>query len=254
MNAVIIGSGNVATTMIRLMLLKGINVSQVFSRNETSAKELNKIYAVPCTSKVDEIVKNADFYLLCISDDALNENLSYLQGLNDKPVYHTAAAVSKEVLKTISADYGVIYPLQSLRKEMKDLPKIPFLLDANNDKTLQMAISIVEKIGDGFAIANDEERLKIHVAAVMVNNFTNHLFALAEEYCKTEKLEFDLLKPLIAETAQRVLKGSPAKMQTGPAVRRDHITMEKHLKILNEHPDLQQLYITLSDSIINHQR
>ena len=254
MNAVIIGSGNVATTMIRLMLLKGINVSQVFSRNETSAKELNKIYAVPCTSKVDEIVKNADFYLLCIADDALNENLSYLQGINDKPVYHTAAAVSKEVLKTISAHYGVIYPLQSLRKEMKDLPKIPFLLDANNDLALQMAISIVEKIGDGFAIANDEERLKIHLTAVMVNNFTNHLFTLAEEYCKTEKLDFDLLKPLISETAQRVLTGSPAKMQTGPAVRKDHITMEKHLKILNEHPDLKQLYLTLSDSIINHQR
>jgi predicted short-subunit dehydrogenase-like oxidoreductase (DUF2520 family) len=254
MNAVIIGSGNVATTMVRLMLLKGINVSQVYSRNETSAKELNKIYAVPCTSKVEEIVNDADFYLLCISDDALNENLSYLHRLNDKPVYHTAAAVSKEVLKPISDYYGVMYPLQSLRKEMKDLPEVPFLLDANNDKALQLAISIVEKIGDGFAIANDEERLKIHLAAVMVNNFTNHLFALAEEYCKTEKLEFELLKPLIALTAQRILNSSPAKMQTGPAVRKDHITIEKHLKILNKHPDLKQLYLTMSNSIINHQR
>jgi predicted short-subunit dehydrogenase-like oxidoreductase (DUF2520 family) len=254
MNAVIIGSGNVATTMIKLMLLKGINVSQVYSRNESAAKELNTIYGVPCTSNIEALDKNADFYLLCIADDALNQNLSYLQGLNDKPVFHTAAAVSKEVLKTISAHYGVIYPLQSLRKEMTYLPSIPFLLDANDEQALQMAISIVKKIGEDFAIANDEERLKIHVAAVMVNNFTNHLFALAEEYCKNEKLEFDLLKPLIAETAQRALSTSPAYTQTGPAIRKDHITLEKHLKILNEHPALKQLYLTLSNSIINHQR
>lgn len=254
MNAVIIGSGNVAATMVSLLLLKGIKVIQLYSRNETAAKEISNRFGIAFTCDVKQIDNNADFYLLCISDDALNDDLSYLQGLNDKPVFHTAAAVSKNVLKTVTDNYGVIYPLQSLRKEREDLPKIPFLLDANNEHTLQMTISIVEKIGDGFAIANDEERLKIHVAAVLVNNFTNHLFALAEEFCNKEKLNFDLLKPLILETANRALTSSPADVQTGPAIRKDHITLEKHLKILSEHPELKQLYLNLSNSIINHQR
>jgi predicted short-subunit dehydrogenase-like oxidoreductase (DUF2520 family) len=254
MNAVIIGSGNVATVMVRLMQGNGINVLQLYSRNNTTAKTISDTYNVPFTTDNGQIDKNANFYLLCVSDASLNENLSYLKAIEDKPIFHTAAAVSKDILKNISSNYGVIYPLQSLRKEMSEIPKIPFLIDASNETTEALAIAIAEKIGNKVVKATDAERLKIHVAAVWVNNFTNHLFTLAEEYCNKEGLDFNLLKPLIAETANRAINTSPALEQTGPAIRKDHITLEKHLQVLNQHPDLKELYLTLSNSIINHQR
>jgi len=177
-----------------------------------------------------------------------------LKSIDDKPVYHTAAAVSKEVLKNISCNYGVIYPLQSLRKEMSVIPEIPFLIDANNEQTETLAMTIAEKLGSSVVKASDAERLKIHVAAVLVNNFTNHLFALTEGYCNKEGIDFQLLKPLIAETSNRAIQSSPSLEQTGPAIRNDHVTLEKHLKILSLHPELRELYLTLSNSIINHQR
>lgn len=254
MNIVIIGSGNVATVMIKLMQLNQINVLQVFSRNSSSVQELGNKYKIETTSSIDAINKSADIYLLCISDAALTENLSYLNIINDKPIFHTAASVSKEVLKNVSSNYGVIYPLQTLRKEMEALPEIPLLIDANNESTMQIAKSLSEKISTTVLFANDESRLKLHVAAVMVNNFTNHLFALAEDYCNKEQIDFKVLHPLIAETAKRAIQQSPAQMQTGPAVRNDIVTLEKHLQLLHRYPELKTLYLSLSDSIMNHQR
>jgi hypothetical protein len=100
-------------------------------------------------------------------------------------------------------------------------------------------------------VVDEESRLKIHLAAVVVNNFTNHLYALAEDYCESEEIAFDLLKPLIKETAIRIAHLSPSKVQTGPAVRNDAKTIDKHLNLLNNYPELKALYLKLSNSIIN---
>jgi predicted short-subunit dehydrogenase-like oxidoreductase (DUF2520 family) len=97
----------------------------------------------------------------------------------------------------------------------------------------------------------DEERLKLHTAAVIVSNFTNHLYAIAEDFCKSEHIDFNLLKPLILETAQRIMNMSPADVQTGPAVRKDIQTLDKHLRLLVNHPKLRTTYLRLSDSIMN---
>jgi predicted short-subunit dehydrogenase-like oxidoreductase (DUF2520 family) len=97
----------------------------------------------------------------------------------------------------------------------------------------------------------DEDRLKLHVAAVIVSNFTNHLYAIAEEYCHKESVDFNMLKPLILETAQRIEHISPAAVQTGPAVRKDIHTLDKHLRLLTNHQKLRTTYLRLTDSIMN---
>ena len=101
------------------------------------------------------------------------------------------------------------------------------------------------------AKASDDQRLKLHLAAVIVNNFTNHLYALAADYCDNEQIDFKMLQPLIEETALRLREHLPRDVQTGPAIRKDMITIDKHLRILSEHPALKKIYLQMTDSIMN---
>ena len=250
MKVVIIGSGNVANILGRLMIQHNINIVQVMSRNMEHAKILAEELNSNFTDLNGLVDITADLYLLAISDAALTESLLYLN-VNGKPILHTAGAVSKDVLKQISPNYGVFYPLQSLRKEMKIIPPIPIMIDASNVATMELIREMASKISDSVQIANDETRQKIHVAAVFANNFTNHLYSLAEVFCNKEGIDFNLLKPLILETANKVTEASPGTVQTGPAIRKDLITIEKNLNLLSEYPEMKSLYIKITDSIMN---
>jgi predicted short-subunit dehydrogenase-like oxidoreductase (DUF2520 family) len=250
MKVSIIGSGNVATVMGRLIKQKNHEVVQVMSRSNQHASVLgNELGCNYCDfSGLADV--SADIFLIAVSDYAIMDCLPQLQ-LRDKMVLHTAGSVSKDVLKVKSAHYGVLYPLQSLRKEMIELPEIPFLVDANTAEATQFVLSFAKDLSPKVEIACDEERLKLHVAAVIVSNFTNHLYAIAESYCIEEKVDFDMLKPLIEETAVRIKNSSPATVQTGPAVRKDIHTLDKHLRLLVNHPKLRTTYLRLTDSIMN---
>jgi predicted short-subunit dehydrogenase-like oxidoreductase (DUF2520 family) len=153
-------------------------------------------------------------------------------------------------LKDISVNYGVLYPLQSLRKEMQYDADIPFLIDGNTEETKTLIEDFAKTLSTNVTKATDEERLKLHVAAVIVSNFTNHLYALAEDFCKKEKIDFQLLAPLIKETAGRVDTMSPTMAQTGPAARKDIFTLDKHIRLLSDHPKLRYVYLKLTDSIM----
>jgi hypothetical protein len=98
-------------------------------------------------------------------------------------------------------------------------------------------------------VADDVTRLKLHLAGVLVNNFTNHLYALTEDFCRQEGIDFDLLLPLIKETAGRLSHFRPRQSQTGPAVRRDNNTIKKHLELLNNHNDIKELYKLFTNKI-----
>lgn len=250
MKVSLIGSGNVATVMGRLMLQKGHSIVQVVSRDGAHAKsladELHAGYSDFC-SKPDD---SADIYVVAIADTGL-ENFFTDFGLNEKLLVHTAGAVSIDVLKPMSKYYGVLYPLQSLRKELPALPPIPFLIDGNTDDVTAFILDFARSISSDVQRAGDEERLKLHAAAVIVSNFTNHLYAVAEDFCSKEMIDFNLLKPLILETAARIQFASPSKVQTGPAVRKDIATMDKHLRLFAAHPKLRTTYLRLTDSIMN---
>lgn len=249
MKIVIIGSGNVASVLGRLCKQKGHEIVQVVSRNLTHAKLLADELGCASADYNDKMDETADIYLIAVADLALQELKKQIH-LGSRLVLHTAGSVSKDVLEGISHNYGVLYPLQSLRKEMSYDTDIPFLIDGNTADTIALIEDFAETLSSNISQATDEQRLKLHVAAVMVSNFTNHLYALAEDYCKKEHIDFSLLIPLIKETADRIQKFSPAAVQTGPAVRNDIFTIDKHLRILSDHPQLKYMYIKLTDSIM----
>ena len=227
----------------------GHNIAQIFSRNASAASALAYEFNSESTNYKSMVSKNADVYIIAVSDDAIEEIVQdlYIPG---KVVAHTAASVPKEILKTVSAHYGVFYPLQTLRKEMAILPDIPVFFDGSDSLAKSRLEGLAHSIANVKVVqAGDDDRLKLHIAAVFVSNFVNHLYVLAEEYCEKEGLEFKQLLPLIEETAHRLKTSSPKMSQTGPALRHDKETIEKHLELLKQHPQLKNIYVLLTESI-----
>jgi predicted short-subunit dehydrogenase-like oxidoreductase (DUF2520 family) len=250
MRIVIIGSGNVATVLGRLFKQNNHEIIQVMSRHEAHARKLAEEVGGVATNYDGITDMTADLYLVAITDGVLFDlNKSFKLG--NKLIVHTAGSITKDVLKDISDRYGVIYPLQSLRKEMDVIPTIPFLVDGNNEEATEQIEAFAKTLSADVKRSSDEERLKLHVAGVVVNNFTNHLYTVAEDFCQKENIDFKLLLPLIQETTRRIATYSPKDVQTGPASRNDVFTLDKHLRLLTAHPKLKYLYLKLTDSIMN---
>ena len=248
MDIVLIGTGNTASILGRKLKAAGHNIMQIFGRDARAASELAYELDTESTNYWSVVQRNADIYIVAVSDIAIEEVVHELQ-LANKTIVHTAGAVSKEILKAGSNHYGVFYPLQSLRKESPYEPFTPILIDASDDATLAQLETLGESISSSVQQATDEQRLKLHLGAVFCNNFVNHLYVLMEQYCEREGLDFKLLLPLIQETAVRIQTISPSKSQTGPAIRRDANTIDRHLNLLESYPDLKTIYQLFTQSI-----
>lgn len=249
MKVVIVGSGNVATVLGKALHKAGHKIIQIISKNIEHAKALAGQFGSASENDITFADKNADVYLFAITDNALH-HLYHDVHLGNKLVLHTAGSVSKDVLNNISGNYGVLYPLQSLSKDFADHPHIPFLIDGNTAETLGKIKAFAETISKDISYANDDQRVKYHISAVVVSNFANHLYALAEDFCSSEHLDFTKLYPLINETTDRINKLSAKQVQTGPAVREDIYTLGKHLQLLTKQPDLKYIYLKLTESIL----
>ncbi|MFT4095013.1 MAG: DUF2520 domain-containing protein [Niabella sp.] len=252
MNIVIIGSGNVAAVLGRKFVAADHTIVQVLSRNAAAASQLAYEWNTESANYTSLINKNADVYIIAVADIAIKSVVDDLQ-LQHKVVAHTAGAVNIDILKKVTDDYGVFYPLQSLRKEQERLPEIPVYIEAASEKAEKVLSELARSVYPVNALtANFDKRTKLHVAAVLVNNFTNHIFYLTEQYCKREGIDFEALLPLIENTFYRLREASPSVMQTGPAARGDMDTIEKHIAILENDPPLLNLYKFLTESIIGH--
>lgn len=248
MDIVIIGTGNTATILGKKLKEAGHPVLQVFGRNKTATVALAKSLEAEAIFDYKSISHQAALVLLAVSDKAVEEVALQLQ-LGDQTLAHTAASVAMDVLKGKAKHYGVFYPLQSLNKAVKGLPEIPVLVDGSDENTRQALLSLAGTISSQVFVADDEKRVKMHLAAVMVNNFTNHLFTLVDKFCHEEGIQFSLLLPLIKETVFRLDETEPAKAQTGPAARNDLVTIKKHLSLLEKAPQLKSFYELFSESI-----
>lgn len=248
MEIVLIGTGNTAHVLGKKLVGAGHRIAQVFGRDSQAASELAYELSTESTNYWNVITRTADLYIIAVSDIAVEEVVQEIE-VTDKIVVHTAASVSVKVLACMAKHYGVLYPLQSLKKEVSYLPDVPILIDASDRETLDLLDVLAHTISSQVYVANDAERLKLHLAAVMVNNFTNHLYSLVENYCHEEGLNFYLLLPLIEETASRLQDLSASKTQTGPAIRNDTITLEKHLELLKKYPQLRKVYALFTESI-----
>ena len=251
MRVVLIGSGNTATVLGKLIVRADHEMLQVFSRQTNHARELAAKLDCDFTTDLEMLRKDADLYLVAIADNALLNIESWLN-TGRKLVMHTAGSVSMQVLEKVSMNFGILYPLQSLRKDLDEIPEVPLLIDANTPENLALIEDFARSLSQQVYHANDHQRESTHLAAVIVSNFSNHLYTLAADFCSKENLDFKMLQPLIEEVATRLRSTSPNQVQTGPAIRNDLVTIEKHLNKLSAFPELQRFYQLFSEEIIHY--
>lgn len=250
MKVVIIGTGNTATVLGKKLRLAGHTILQVFGRDSFAASALAYELDTESTNYWNVVNRSADLYIIAVSDIAVKDIIKELN-LPEKTIVHTAASVSIKIFEEKADHYGILYPLQTLTKHSKEIPDVPFIIDASDPQTLTLLDGLAHSMSNQVIQANDLDRSKLHLAAVFCNNFVNHLYALAEEYCKKEDLDFSLLHPLILETALKVQSESPGTVQTGPAQRHDEQTIKLHEGLLKKHPYLKEMYSFLTNSIVN---
>ncbi|TWP23816.1 DUF2520 domain-containing protein [Apibacter muscae] len=247
---VIVGAGNVAYHLTRALLENTVNLVQIFNRTLSKAQLLAENYNISYTDKISEI-KKADIYIICTSDDAISE-ISYYIPFDDCLVVHTSGSTPISALKG-KYRKGVFYPLQTFTQGRSlEYDKIPFFIEAENSSDEGALLALAERISEESYLVDYEKRMKIHMAGVWANNFTNHLYLIAEEICKKQEIPFDALKSIIKEGVDKLVDGvSPYDAQTGPARRLDKSVIEKHLSILEATDSkLFQIYNLLTESII----
>lgn len=249
MNIVCIGSGNVATHLAIAFKSMGAEIIQVWSHDHKNAEVLAALTKSKAVRKLDDIDHTADCYLIAVKDDAIPGVAGYLKEVRGI-VVHTSGATAMNILKGTGLGYGVLYPLQTFSKtKAVDLTKVPFCVEGDTSETLDKIAAIAQLLSPLVSVVDSEQRKILHLAAVFAANFSNHLYQLSSELLAQHGLKFDLLKPLILETAEKIQRTLPKDAQTGPAVRNDQETMKKHMELLEKSPDLQQIYEMLSDSI-----
>lgn len=249
MKVILIGSGNTAWHIGHALKKAGHTIESVYSRNIITSAQLSKKLGANHTNNLSDLPARADLYLVCLPD---KETLTFLKlfPYKNRTIAHTSGALPLHVFPASYSSAGVFYPLQTMTKGKKlEYRNIPLCIEARDKRTLNKLRRIARSISNTVLEADSVKRGRLHLAAVFVNNFSNHLFYIAEQLLNEKALPFDLLRPLIAETSRKVQDNLPGKVQTGPAIRRDHDTTRKHLHQLEKHPDLQKIYRILSKSI-----
>lgn len=249
MKIVLLGSGNVATHLAKALKSKGEEIVQVYSQNLDNATLLAQSIATEAIDDLNEIKQNADLYIISVKDDAIESVAKSLKNVTGL-VVHTSGTTDINILSSQVAKAGVFYPLQTFSKEKPvSFENIPLCIEANDDSQLTILSNLAAKISREVYKLNGEKRKVLHLAAVFACNFPNHLYALANKILSQNDLDFEIIRPLIAETADKVMSNLPENVQTGPAVRADESTLNKHLSMLTDMPEVQNIYQTLSDSI-----
>ena len=255
-NIVMIGSGNVATQLALALVEKGIRVKQVYSRSLESARVLAEKVNAAFTSDLLQLDTEADLYVIAVKDPAIQEVLENLRLRENQLIVHTAGSVPMNILEGFTSNYGVFYPLQTFSKNRKvDFSDIPICIEANHPSNLMKLEELGKRLSGTVSQINSDERKTLHLAAVFTNNFVNHFYSIGAEILHDKKLDFELLKPLIRETAAKIETLHPVEAQTGPARRNDQTIIGQHLKMLQNKPEYQKIYSFVTESIFQvHQK
>lgn len=243
-NLVILGAGNVATHLARAFShAEDIKLKQVYNHKPEGLLSFKDITAT--TTDLNQLEK-ADVYLIALKDDVISEVAGLLED-NNALILHTSGSVPLQVLDKFR-NHGVFYPVQTFsKKKAVNFGEIPICLEANTAENLEFLKDLAEKISNKTYEIDSEQRKALHLAAVFVNNFTNHLYRLGAEICEKNEIPFEILKPLIRETVDKLESLTPREAQTGPALRDDKKTISRHLALLD--PKHQELYKILTQSI-----
>jgi predicted short-subunit dehydrogenase-like oxidoreductase (DUF2520 family) len=241
----LVGSGNVATHLGINLKKNNYIIEQVFSRNLDNAKDLAQKVGSDYTNKPKNIAKS-DLTIIAINDDSIKDVIHYLPNI---PTVHTSGNTNINILKNNFTNYGVIYPLQSFKKKVElNLNDVPFLIEANTKDFENNLIELCSCFSEHTFHINSQKRKKIHMAAVFACNFSNHMQVIAKEIMDNEKINYQLLIPLIKKTFSK-FEEEPKIKQTGPAIRKDINVIENHLNLIQK-DEHREIYKLISDSII----
>ena len=243
-----IGSGNVATHLSKGLKANGHQVRQVVGKSFINSLHLANELQCEAVRKVEELSDDADVYLIAVKDDEIKHVAEKMRFRG--VVAHTSGTTNIDILNASSSNTGVFYPLQTFNKNKPlDLKQVPFLIEASNEKSEVILLQLATELSQFVSRANSENRKKVHLAAVYVNNFTNHIFKIAADLMEKEGLSFELLQPLINETIRKIANDHPANTQTGPAKRNDQDVIQEHLRMLEPYPNYSEVYQSITKSI-----
>lgn len=255
-SVVLLGAGRVATHLAPALVRAGYRVAQVWSRTENSARGLAEPLGIAYTTDLDSVVADADVYIACVADGALPEVAGRVVTRGGtSPLYlHTAGSVGMELWQRCGAvRYGILYPLQTFSKEREvDVREVSFFVEASGDEAMKAIEALAHNLADKVYRADSKRRARLHVAAVFACNFANAMYDAAHHLLSEEDIPFEVLLPLIDETAAKVHTLAPHDAQTGPAVRGDSAVMQSHIAALEGDGDLQAMYTLISNYITKH--
>ncbi|REE01702.1 Rossmann-like and DUF2520 domain-containing protein [Marinoscillum furvescens] len=247
----IYGTGNLAFHLAKRLAVVGRSPDYIVSRSRVSGESF--IDALQLSSDVCLTAEmagiSADFILLAVPDAVLQTVLMEVAFPKNSILLHTSGAQPMKVLATHER-YGVLYPLQTFTKSKPvDWSQIPVFVEGNNAQVQEQIADLAKILSPKVKLLTSDVRLRVHLAAVLANNFTNHLFVLADELLASSPVALNDLQHLIQETVDKAMRMPPAQAQTGPAVRGDHNTMDKHLGLLEHNPEVARLYELISKQI-----
>jgi predicted short-subunit dehydrogenase-like oxidoreductase (DUF2520 family) len=251
----LIGTGNVAWHLAVAFENVGHLITDVYSRDKENAIDFCKdLYHSEPTDALDFTKSTATIFIMAVSDDAIKFLTQNLQLPHKSFLAHTSGAAGLNQLGYSNTENtGVIYPLQTFSKKKKvNIEKVLFCIEGSNQETESKLSVLAKSISSNVQLINSEKRKSIHLAAVFACNFANHMFTLSKELMNHQGLDFELLKPLIAETLNKSLEVGPENAQTGPAKRHDLETLDKQHKALSKDPNVAELYRLISQHIIDY--
>ena len=246
---VMIGAGRVASSLALAFREKGLVILQVYNRTPSKGKRLAIRTGAAYTCDLNEISPLADLYIIAVSDDAV-AGISERINTGDRLVVHTSGSLPMEVLGKASPNTGVFYPLATFPgRGKRNFSRIPVCIEANSVNNLALIERTASLISGQVVSMNSENRLRLHLAAVFANNFTNFMASVAADLLKEAGAGPEILGTLIRQTGRNMLKQDPFLYQTGPAYRNDTSVMKKHLDMLSAFPEYQNIYRQVSAGI-----
>ena len=253
MKIVMIGAGNLATNIGHALLKSDNDILQVYSKTYKSASLLSAAVGGSPVTDLNEISSAADAYIISVKDSAIADIVPVLcKGREDKVFLHTAGSVSIDVFKGMAEHYGVFYPLQTFSKfKILDFNRIPCFVEANDARSSFVLSKLANEMSSRVYALSSPDRKYLHLAAVFACNFVNHCYEISSEILGKYRIPFDVMLPLIDETARKVHAMPPIEAQTGPAARYDQNIIRTQSDMLKDNPLFRQIYECMSISI-NH--
>lgn len=251
MKIILIGAGNLATNLGKALLHAGHDILQVYSRTMESASALATLAGGAPVTDLSKVRDDADLYIVSVKDSVVGELLPQLcKGRETKVFLHTAGSLPMNVFEGMAMHYGVLYPMQTFSKEREvNFSVIPCFIEANDKFAHEIIEGLARELSNRVIELSSDDRKYLHLSAVFACNFANHCYAISEEILQKHGIPFDVMLPLIDETAAKVHELSPKKAQTGPAVRFDENVIRKQAALFKENPLLKDIYERMSVSI-----